>query len=176
LKTKSRKDPETFEVTTAPRNFYTKKLRPGRTDQVLFSGPGYNCIGDLYQQKSTVAGRGNEKNTWHKGGHDKNFVPARIVGGYKESVPKSAKQTYYMSKNLTPADIRPIYPYVPEGPGNKNPKRCRDPTDGSVVVGPPNFYTSRLKKGIVGRGTQFEWPPMEHVKGNDIEARKLLAL
>jgi hypothetical protein len=79
-----------------------------------------------------------------------------------------------MSKGLTPAEIMPIYPYVPEGGAIKNPKRNRD-TEGYVISGPPNFYTARLKKGLVGKGTTFAGP-IPHVDGNDWEARRAIMM
>lgn len=39
---------------------------------------------------------------------------------------------------------------------------------------PPNFVTSRLKKGLVGKGCTFSGV-IPHVKGNDIENRTRIA-
>ena len=158
LKVQSRKDPISGEVATEMRNFYTKKLRPGQTDNVLFSKPGYNAIGDPYNQRSSTAGAraARQPDSWKKSGlHDINFKPARKVETYKD-VPSTS------------------YKYKPEGVLNQDPKRNRD-ADGYVVTGPRNLYTARLKKGLIGRGTTFSGP-VPHVEGNDWGALKELTV
>ena len=45
--TECKKDEE-GDVVTAPRNFYTSRMKKGATDAILFGKPGYNCLGDPY--------------------------------------------------------------------------------------------------------------------------------
>jgi hypothetical protein len=46
--------------------------------------------------------------------------------------------------------------------------------DGEVITMPPNFVTSRTKKGLIGKGCTFSGV-IPHVKGNDIENRTRIA-
>lgn len=41
-------------VETAPRNFTTKNVKKGHTDQVLFSAPGYVCTGDPFKDSAKL--------------------------------------------------------------------------------------------------------------------------
>lgn len=70
---------EDGKVVTAPRGFYTARLKKGRTDKILFSKPGYNCLGDPYNNVVTTGGRTFEHEGFRKAGHDFNFKPARTV-------------------------------------------------------------------------------------------------
>jgi hypothetical protein len=48
IQKKARKDAD-GAVIIGPRNFYTKRMRKGHADDVLFSKPGYNCLKDPYR-------------------------------------------------------------------------------------------------------------------------------
>jgi len=133
IKKKARRD-EDGAVITDPRNFYTRRMRKGRGDDVLFTKPSYLCKGDLYRQRSLREGRTTVKDGYKIGGHDVDFKPAKVV---HVKVPKTA------------------YPYIPQGVTAK--KSLRD-AEGAVITCPPNFVTTRLKEGKVGRGTTFAGP------------------
>ena len=75
-------------------------------------------------------GRGGDPEGWKKAGHDKNFVPAKVV---KEKVVAS-------------------YPHMQEEQHVK--KNFRD-EEGNVVTGPRNFLTNPPKIGKVGKRTTF---------------------
>jgi len=130
-KKKARRDAE-GAVITEPRNFYTRRPRKGAADDVLFSKPSYNCKGEPYVANTLKGGRTFPKETYKKGGHEIDFKPAKVV---HEKVPKAA------------------YPYIPQG-ANMVKKNYRD-AEGAVITEPPNFLTTRMKKGKVGKGTSF---------------------
>jgi hypothetical protein len=130
--TECRKNEEGL-VDTEPRNFYTTRMKKGATDKILFSKPGYNCLGDPYQEaKTSKARRPFVKDGWKMAGHDFNFKPARTV--------------HHKVPNKLP------YRYMEQG-GKK--KIIYKDAEGAVITGPPNFYTNEMKKGRVGRNTTF---------------------
>ena len=97
-------------------------------------------IGDPFKEKDTSMARSFVKDGHLKAGHEVAFKPAKAVRdiyGYKSS-----------------------YPHIDENPDVKK-KNYRD-EDGAVIIGPRNFTTKPLKKGIVGKGTTFE-PPLPHM-------------
>lgn len=56
------------------RNFFTAKVKKGGLDQVLFSSPGYNTIGEPYRDPTRMKLRGESQNT-RMGMHGKEFRP-----------------------------------------------------------------------------------------------------
>lgn len=101
---------------------------------MYFSRQSYNCIGDLYKQRSTAGLRTVESEAVRKakGGHDFNFKPA-----------KNPREKIYKQS----------YEYMPLKQ-NQGKKNYRD-EEGAVKVGPRNFTTIPMKRGKVGKLTYF---------------------
>jgi hypothetical protein len=74
----ARKDAD-GEVITDPRNFYTKRMRAGKAEDVYFSKGTYNCIGDPFVMAGKMSMRTMVKDSYLKGGHDKDFCPAKNI-------------------------------------------------------------------------------------------------
>jgi len=102
-------------VITGNRNFYTTKCKEGRKDQVYFSKPSYICLGDKYKNPDTYR-RTTVKDGFLKGGHDKDFCPAKDPH----------------------IKVRAKYDYMPMDLHKK--KNYRD-QEGAVIIGPPNIKT-----------------------------------
>lgn len=134
IQKKARKDAD-GAVIIGPRNFYTKRMRKGYADDVLFSKPGYNCLKDPYRPMTEKGQRTMVKDSYLIGKHEVDFKPAKVV---HEKVPKAP------------------YAYIPQG-DDKAKKNYRD-QEGAVITAPRNFTTTRLKVGKVGRGTTFSGP------------------
>jgi hypothetical protein len=77
-KTKARRNAD-GEVITEPRNFYTKRLRKGASEDVFFSKPSYICRGDPYKDRGKQIGRPFDPNGYLKAGHEAKFKPAKMV-------------------------------------------------------------------------------------------------
>ena len=73
---KPRRD-EDGAVITEARNFYTTKMKTGKTDSQLFSRPSYVSTGDPFKQVAKMSLRTTVKDGHIKAGHDKAFVPAK---------------------------------------------------------------------------------------------------
>ena len=141
----AKRDPEDGSVVIGPRNFTTKPLKRGRTDQQLFSAPSYNCRTDLYKRAIREISRTIVKDGHLKAGHDAAYRPAKIVRevtGYKAS-----------------------FHHLPDRVFTK--KNYKDPEHGSVVIGPRNFTTKPPKYGQVGPGTSFGGIPKAIPEGYD---------
>lgn len=82
---KAQKDAD-GHVIIGPRNFYTKRMRKGGADDVLFSKPGYNCLKDPYRPMTEKGQRTVVKDGFKLGKHEMDFKPAKIV---HEKVPKA---------------------------------------------------------------------------------------
>jgi hypothetical protein len=149
-KTKCRKD-EDGSVLTGPRNFYTKRLRKGASEDVLFTRPTYICRGDLYKDKKPF-GRPFDPEGYLKAGHEYKFKPAKTV---KEKV----------KANLP-------YKYMESKPDDK--KNYRD-AEGAVITAPNNFVTTRLKSGKIGKGTTFGGIIPHHPEDPDAQRKILLS-
>ena len=67
------------EVITAPRNFYTTKMKVGKTDKELLKAPSYISIGDPFKMNNSKSMRTIIKDGHLKAGHEKAFFPAKIV-------------------------------------------------------------------------------------------------
>jgi len=76
-----------------------------------------------------------EKERLAKGGHDKNFFPA-----------KNAREKLYQTK----------YEYQPLMEGKV--KKANKDADGGVIIGPRNFTTIPMKRGKIGKLTSFGGP------------------
>jgi hypothetical protein len=101
----------------------------------LFSRPTYVSVGDPFVQAGLNAmGRTQVKDGYLRGGHEKDFVPAKAI---TEKVPKAP------------------YEYVPQGPG---PKKNFKDEEGNIRVGPPNITTCPTKQGKTTKGTTFGGP------------------
>jgi len=131
MQKRARRNPDDGEVITDPRNFYTKRLKKGKSEDVFFSKPSYLCRGDMYQDKKRM-GRPFDPEGYLKAGHEVKFKPA--------------KQVPERVKNNMP------YKYMEQKPDDK--KNYRD-AEGAVITAPNNFVTCNLKKGTVGKGTTF---------------------
>ncbi len=141
----ARRDPEDGSVVLGPRNFTTKPLKKGSTDNELFSAPSYNCRLDVYKPAQRDIKRTTVKDGHLRAGHDAAYKPAKTV-----------KET---------ADYKAAYEHLPEQVFVK--KNFKDPEDGSVVIGPRNFTTKPPKKGQVGAGTSFGGIPKAMADGYD---------
>jgi len=135
IPTPARRDKESGEVLTDPRNFYTTKGKSGKTKpNVYFMNTSFIAVGDTFKAaavqtlKSAV-----DKDVWTKAGHDKAFRPARHV-----------KERLY----TTP------WPHIDEAPPKKIDYRNPE-ENGAVRIGPTNFLTNPMKRGKVGRATSF---------------------
>ena len=64
-------------VITAPRNFTTKNVKKGHTDNVLFGKPDYVSIGDSFKESSKLPLRTTKKDGYKEAGHEMNFKPAK---------------------------------------------------------------------------------------------------
>ena len=126
---KARKDAE-GAVITDPRNFTTKNVKKGHTDDVLFSKPTYVTTGDPFKEAQGVPMRAPIKETYKDAGHEMNFKPAKTV------------------QRKVKADFDHMTDYVPV-------KKCRKAPEGGVITEPRNFLTNPPKMGEVGKGTSF---------------------
>ena len=128
-------------------------LKKGATDKQLFSNPDYTCLGNPYQPAKTDMARSHVIDGHLKAGHEVAFKPAKAVRD---------KYGYAAS-----------YAHIEENPDVKK-KNYRD-EDGAVIIGPRNFTTKPLKKGIVGKGTTFEAPLPHMAEGYEqhkVEAKE----
>ena len=128
---KPRRDEE-GAVITEPRNFYTTKMKTGKTDAQLFMRPSYTTTGDPFKQVAKMALRTTVKDGHVKAGHDKAFCPTKEVMAKKG------------------ATMAP-WEYMPNPPGPR--KKTRD--DDGVIVGPRNMLTNPIKVGKVGPATSL---------------------
>ena len=117
-------------VVTEPKNFTTKKVKKGHTDDVLFSKPSYISTGDPFKEAQGVPKRNPIKETFKEAGHELNFKPAKTF------------------QRKVKADFDHLTDYVPINKNRKGP-------DGAVVTEPRNFLTNPPKEGEVGKGTSF---------------------
>ena len=117
-------------VITGPRNFYTNKMKDGRDNSVYFTKPNYICLGDNYKLPNFNTTRSLVKDGFMKGGHDKDFCPAKDPH----------------------IRVKAKYEYMPMDFHKK--KNYRD-EEGAVKIGPPNIKTVPIKPGRVGKSTSF---------------------
>ena len=117
----ARKDAE-GNVITDPRNFYIKKSKKGHADDVYFSRPSYVCTGDPFRQNALESMRTHIKEGYKKGGHDKDFKPAKHL----------QEKLYKVS-----------YEYMALGEEKKKNKRD---AEGNVVLENKNFVCLAKKQ------------------------------
>ena len=145
----ARRDPESGEVLSDPKNFYTKKAKSGRTDIIYFQKPSYISSGDPFRNAAMNTLRTQKKDGHIKiGGHDAAFKPAKIIK----------------------VKVEAAFPYMPIGP--KPDVNYRD-DDGAVIVAPKNFVTNPMKLGKVGKGTTFRGK-IEYIE-DDYDMKKKIA-
>ena len=109
----------------------TKKVKKGPSiDKVLFSAPGYNCLGDVWKSNLNITQRKQNNEAIAAAGHEKIFNPSKIV------------KVNYKAPFEHMTDRRNIE------------KNFRD-EEGNVMVAPRNIQTNPIKKGRVGRNTSF---------------------
>lgn len=89
------------------------------------------------------------KDGFQRGGHDKDFKPAKIV-----------EEKLYKQK----------YEYIPQGVPKKPSMKNED---NEVITGPRNFYTNPMKLGKVGKNTSFSGP-IPYIE-DDFDAKKKIA-
>ena len=122
---------EAGKPVVGPRNFTTKPLKKGKTENVYFSkASSYVGIGDPFKE-ATLQMRVSEKDGHLKAGHDKAFAPAKHVKQYEYKAP---------------------YPHQSDRVEVK--KNYKD-EDGKVKLEPRNFLTMPPKSGVVGKNTTF---------------------
>lgn len=90
-----------------------------------------NATGDPYKPAAVAGLRTLDKQSFEKGGHEKDFFPAKTV---------THKKAQHASS----------HEYLPHCTGSRNKKNFRT-EDGDVIIEPRNFYTSNPKKGKVQR-------------------------
>jgi len=97
-KTKHGRDPDTGKPLTEPRNFYTSNIKKGKNDtvyigsdvkdfkkhmpdvakEIYVANSSYVATGNLYQMPKNVGQRSFLKGGYaSKGGHDRDFYPAK---------------------------------------------------------------------------------------------------
>lgn len=104
-------------------------------------------MGDPYKEaQNAKQGRPVVKNGYKLAGHDFNFKPAKTV---QTKVP-----------NKLP------YPYKEHG---FKPKIVYKDAEGAVITGPRNFYTTKMKKGRVGKNTFFSGVIPHHPEDPNVE-------
>lgn len=82
FKPKTRNVDEDGRVVVGPRNFYTTKMKTGKTDKILFSRPTYNAIGDPFKMAAIGMTRTTITDKEIKAAHDdKPFIPAKTING-----------------------------------------------------------------------------------------------
>ena len=144
---------EDGNVITAPRNFYTNKLKKGNNDNILFSKPTYNAIGNPFKEAGMSAMRTMVKDAYTRGGHDRDFRPT------KNPQEKLHKATYEYKCD----------------PPSKDKKNYRD-EDGKVITQPRGFLNNPVKKGQVGKGVflgeKLEYKPEEYGYAKKIEDKE----
>ena len=159
------RDSDTGKPVTEPRNFFTSKIKTGKSDEVYIGAdkrdfrnkmPDVNK--EIYVAKSNyvanncpydqTAVKDAGKRTFVKngyaqiGGHEKDFAPAKTVTHHKKGHLAS-------------------YAYIPDPPV---PKKSRKLPDGEgVLTENPNFLTNPMKKGVLHgkkgqRGPFFDMP------------------
>lgn len=145
---KAKKD-EDGKVITAPRNFYTTKMKKGAAEDVLFTKNGYLGGGPLINA-AVNSMRTFVKDGHLKAGHEKDFKPAKMV-----------------REDLFKAN----YKYIEEG---STAKKAQKDENGQVITGPRNFYTSPPKKGQAGKeGAQvYLGGKIEYMDGDKYDVLK----
>lgn len=137
---KTAKLDEDGKVITAPRNLYTTGTKKGATDKVLFSKPGYNCLGNPFKEAGMNAMRTLVKDAYTIGGHDKDFKPAKMV-----------REKLYLAP----------YEYIPLQDGKKKLNGMFNPENfGHDKQFKPN---NPIKSGQAGKGTSIG-PPIPYIE------------
>ena len=126
------------KVITENPNFITNPVKKGNIDDVLFSAPGYTCLGDKYQDPQPLL-RQQKKDGWKKVA-DLPFKPAGQVG------------------QAVAADYEHITDF-------KYKKKNYRNEDGAVITAPKNFTTNHPKKGnpATTTGILFQKEFYEHM-------------
>lgn len=119
-RTKPKRDSD-GKVATAPRNFYTKPVKQGKTNDVYFSTPSFHTVGDRYVD------------------------PHRILSRTKPSPPKEETPPFKPG-----GPIRTPYTLFEHETVEAAVKKAVKDADGRVVVGPRGFVVSPPKKGQAG--------------------------
>jgi hypothetical protein len=115
-----------------PKNIKGSPIKKGKTDKVLFSKPSYISKDDPFKDAAMRMVRGdNDPEAYKKAGHDKPFVPAKVV---KEKV-------------------KAAYEHVSDAVEIK--KNFRSDEGGDVIIGPKNFLTNPCEAGKYYRNTTF---------------------
>lgn len=68
---------EDNKVATAPRNFYTGRMKMGKGEDIYFQKSDYICRGDPFKMAAIQSMRSSTKDGHLKAGHDRMFKPAR---------------------------------------------------------------------------------------------------
>lgn len=82
------------------KNFFTAKVKKGGLDEVLFSTPGYNCLGDPYMDRKGLQLRGGSAATRKM--HGKEFRPGgRVRSKFNSDFLNTPNMTPMISANRT---------------------------------------------------------------------------
>lgn len=119
-RTKPKRDPD-GKVTTAPRNFYTKQVKKGKTNDVYFSTPSFHTVGDRYIDPHLILSRTKPAPTTED-------VPPFKPGG----------------------PVEQHYSLYPHASAEVVVKQAKKDEDGRVIVGPRGFVVSPPRKGQAG--------------------------
>lgn len=134
-----------------PRNILTKNVKKGPAiDSVLFSKPTVNAIGDPWRQLGNITARRQHNDLIEAAGHERVFRPAKTFreDGYK-------------------------LPYAHMSDRVAFTKNFKD-EEGAIMVAPRNVQTNPMKRGRVGKGTNFS-PATPHMP-DDFDRPRALAL
>lgn len=107
-------------VMTGPKNLYTSPARKGKTFDVYFSPPAY------YSDNYNETAKPYLKDKLNADGMRKNHQVSWKPGG----------------------KLNEPYSLFPDEPTEREKKSNKRGPDGEVLLGPRNFYTSPMKKGI----------------------------
>lgn len=142
---------EDGKVELRPRNFLTKNLLKGRTENVYFAKPtAYICNGDLFKNPPEHQLRGEVKDGYKTiGKQDVVFKPAKM---FRDDADYKASYEHMSDR------IEVIKSYRDE--------------DGAVQLAPRNITTKPPKKGETGKGCYFSAFP-EHLPCDYHNANKI---
>lgn len=119
-------------VIIAPRNILTRNVKKGAAiDSVLFSKAAFTSIDDPYKAHGNITARVQRNDLIEAAGHERVFRPAKTFREDKFKLPYT-----HMTDRV---------------PFTKNFKD----ENGDIVTAPRNVQTNPMKRGKVGRNTNF---------------------
>lgn len=138
------------EVMSDPRNINIGMLKKGKTDEALFSRPGYVTQGNPFREAARTLVRREDRSRQIEVGNEKAFRPAKHVRQPTNAAFQHMKDYEQIEKNYRDAE-----------------------DNGAVIIGPRNIQTNPPKRGRVGKSTTFSG--MIPYTEDDFNRPKLLA-